>query len=563
MGRRWGAFAMLCACLGAAAPAAPQASGGPRFEIRAYVFDGATLIPQARLREATAPFTGPGRDFGDVQHALEAVEKLYAGSGYSAVQVLLPEQELERGEVRLRIVEARLGRVIVEGNRYFGEANIRASVPSLAPGEAPNIVAVGRNLRVANENPSKQATVLLRSGEQEATVDAVVRVSDEPPLRQSLTVDNTGTPETGWLRVGYGVQYANGADLDHVLTFQIVGAPYKSDDPNSFSGTPSDRVLIVGAGLRIPLYGLGDALDFTAGYSNVDSGVIGGDLFTVSGAGGLFSTRYTHYLDRRDDYDQRLALAWDIRGYHFKDVRSVATGEQLQPDITVRPLSLTYAGLLRHPDGETSLSFGVSRNLPGGRDGSPEDFCQLPPNAPHGVSRTDGMGNCPDPWYVLWRGTFSHLRALPGNWQFRFEASGQGTQDMLVAGEQFGIGGANSVRGFQERAVADDRGWQGTLELYTPEFGRALELGAARLRALAFYDWGAVRRNMPAPGDVAAQGIASAGIGLRLNRGNSVNARFDLAWVLDPGGVPGIPPDEGTYRARGQHMAHFALSVVF
>jgi len=564
LGRRWGAFGMLCACLLAAAPAAAQGTdGGPRFEIRTFVFDGATLLPPERLRAATAPFTGPDRDFGDVQRALEAVERLYREAGYSAVQVLLPEQALERGEIRLRVIEARLGRVLVEGNRYFSDDNIRASVPALVPGASPNIVEVGRNLRVANENPSKQATVLLRSGQEDATVDAVVRVIDEPPFRQSLTADTTGTPETGWLRVGYGLQYANGAGEDHVLTFQIVGAPYRNDDPDRLSAFPSEDVLIVGLGLHVPLYALGDALDFTAGYSNVDSGTIGGNLFTVSGAGGLFSARYTHYLDRRGDYDQRLALAWEHRGYHFKDVRSVATGEQLQPDITVRPLSLTYSGLLRGAEGETSLTIGVSRNIPGGPDGSPEDFCQLPPNAPYGVSRTDGMGNCPNPRYVLWRWTFNHLQALRGDWQFRFEYSGQSTQDMLVSGEQFGIGGANSVRGFQERAVADDRGYQSTLELYTPEFGGRIGLGSARVRALAFYDFGAVRRNDPAPGDVTAQSIGGVGVGLRLTRGNRLSARLDFAWVVDAGGVPGIPPDPGTYQARGDSRVHAAVSYVF
>ena len=39
--------------------------------------------------------------------------------------------------------------------------------------------SIARNLRVANENPAKQATVLLRSGREEATVDAVLRVVDE------------------------------------------------------------------------------------------------------------------------------------------------------------------------------------------------------------------------------------------------------------------------------------------------------------------------------------------------------------------------------------------------
>lgn len=562
MARRWGALGAFCVAMVAAAPAAAQGDAAPRFEIRRFVFDGATLVPQARLHQATAPFTGAARDFGDVQRALEAVERLYAEAGYSAVQVLLPEQELERGEVRLRVLEARLGRVLVEGNRHFDESNIRASVPALVPGQAPNILQVGRNLRVANESPAKQATVLLRSGGEETTVDAIVRVADEAPAKYSVTLDNSGTSETGRLRFGLGLQNANLAGGDEVLTLQYVGSPHDEDDTGDLALAPSKRVLIVGASLRIPLYARGDALDFTAGYSNVDSGTVG-NLYTVSGAGGLFSARFTHYLDRAGDYDQRVALSWDHRSYQFKDVRAIGSNEQLQPDITVRPLSLAYYGLLRRPQSETAASIGVSRNLPGGNDGSVEDFCQLPPNAPHGVSRSDGMGNCPDPFYVLWRWSINHSHSLAGDWQMRFGLNGQYTRDMLVSGEMFGLGGADSVRGFDERAIADDIGYRGTLELYSPDFSAWAGWTGARARALVFYDWGALRRNQPAPGDVVAQRIASVGVGLRITRGTRLSIRADWGWVVDEGGVPGLGTDPGTFKAYGEGRLHASVAYLF
>ncbi len=555
---------LLAACLCAAATAFAQApaDSAPRFEVRRYLFDGANLVPRAALEAATAPYTGSGKGFGDVQRALEAVERLYSESGYSAVQVLLPEQDLERGEVRLQVVEAKLGRVIVEGNKHFDQANIRASVPSLEAGGAPNIRAIGRNLRVANENPAKQATVLMRSGREDATVDAVVRVVDEPPSKFSVTLDNSGTSETGRVRLGLGYQNANLGNQDNVLTLQLVGAPYDSDDPEKLSVVPSNRVLIAGAGLRVPLYGLGDALDFTAGYSNVDSGTIGG-LFNVSGAGGIFGARYTQYLDRSGDYDHRIACAWDYRAYHNKDITQVGSATQLQPDITVHPISVTYHGLVRRQDSETGFSLGLARNIPFGNDGQPEDFCQLGPNPPHGFSRSDGMGNCPSPRYVVVRWSLNHNQALSGDWQVRVGMNGQVTQDMLVSGEQFGIGGADSVRGFQERAIADDKGYRGTLELYTPDFGGWTGVAGARARALFFYDWGGVKRNDPAPGDPTAQHIGSAGLGVRFSRGSSLSLRADIGWVLDEGGAPGLSGSSGTFQARGDTRLHASFTYIF
>jgi len=143
---------LASACALAQAPSKPDAS--PRFEIRRFVFEGAALVPSEQLEAATQGFTGPGRTFSDVQRALEAVERTYSEAGFSAVQVVLPEQELERGEIRFQIVEAKVGRVIVEGNKHFSEANVRASVPALTPGQAPSINQIARNLRVANESHS-------------------------------------------------------------------------------------------------------------------------------------------------------------------------------------------------------------------------------------------------------------------------------------------------------------------------------------------------------------------------------------------------------------------------
>src|SRR5262249_6209033 len=157
--------------------------------------------------------------------ALEALQLAYQKEGYGGVEIRLPEQELDKGEVKLRVVEPRIAKINVEGNEYFSEANIRRSVPTLREGETPNSRDIGINVRLANENPAKQAAVLLRASEREDQLDATIRVADVDPKRCSISLDNTGNKETHPLRLGLAFQHSNMFDRDHVMTLQYITAP--------------------------------------------------------------------------------------------------------------------------------------------------------------------------------------------------------------------------------------------------------------------------------------------------------------------------------------------------
>lgn len=525
-----------------AAPASVAPAGGPRFDIRRFQVEGATLVPRATIDATLAPFLGAGRDFGDVQKALEVLERLFVARGFASVQVLLPEQELEQGVVKFSVVEPKLAKITVEGNKAFSEANVRASLPALKEGSPPNSNAIAANLRLANENPAKATTVLLRAGAQDGEVDAVVRLVEDKSVRWNMVVDNTGAGNTGSYRIGAGVQVTNVRGTDHVFAAQAITSP---EERNKFRGYSRD-VAILGLQYRIPLYALGDSLDFTAGYSNVNSGVVQ-NIFNVSGKGSVYGVRYTANLAPVGPLEHRLILAWDWRIYE-NNVTPAGGGAQIIPDITVRPISLSYAGTLREQTAETSFFVSVNRNLPGGSFGGSREF-----DFSRGSSGT-GLVPSARPGYVIYRFGISHQRAFAGDWQARINVSGQHTTDMLVAGEQFGIGGANSVRGFSERQFANDRGYQANVEVYTPDLAATLNLGTGmRLRFLAFRDTGYVQRNQPIPGDTTRVTANGTGIGLRLSVGDKMTFRLDGAFADAPSntGNPLLPTQLKQFRMHG------------
>ena len=96
--------------------AAPASDDIVRFEISRFVVAGNTLLDPMEIERAVAPYAGPNRDFGDVQRALEALEALYHARGYNVVTVQLPEQELNGGVVRLKVLQTKIGSIKVGGN---------------------------------------------------------------------------------------------------------------------------------------------------------------------------------------------------------------------------------------------------------------------------------------------------------------------------------------------------------------------------------------------------------------------------------------------------------------
>jgi hemolysin activation/secretion protein len=483
------------------------------------------------------PFTGPDRTMADIRKAREALEAAFSRKGYGAVQVLLPEQEIARGEVVLRAIEARLGEVTVDGNRLFDEANIRASLPALRAGEAPNTAELADNLRLANENPAKQTAVTLRSGASDGQVDAVVRVADQSPHKFLVSLDNTGTPDTGDWRIGAGYQFANLWNRDHVVNMQYVTSPTHDDNPDMLGFPPNSNVRIFGGSYRIPLYDLGDSIDLLAGYANVNSGVVQ-NVFNISGAGRVYAVRYTWNLPRWRELEQRITFGGDVR-YYDNDVVPVGTTVGLVPDYVLHPVSATYSATWRGAESETSAYIGGFRNIPGGANGDQAQFDLVRPGA-----QDD---------YSLFRAGMNYLRSLPAGLQLRFNMSGQYTSEQLVPGEQFGIGGQDSVRGFLEREIINDKGFRGTAEVYSPDWGPRTTIANLRARLLAFYDWGRVRRNDPQPFDSPESNIGSAGVGLRVFHASNLSVRGDYARVLDGAGT----------RESGSWRGHLSLIYAF
>ncbi|MET0267005.1 MAG: ShlB/FhaC/HecB family hemolysin secretion/activation protein, partial [Duganella sp.] len=168
--------------------------------------------------------------------------------------------------------------------------------------------------------------------------------------------------------------------------------------------------------------------------------------------------------------------------------------------------------------GETGGQATLVRNIAGGSRGSQADFT---------LARTGATAD-----YTLLRLGASATQAIARDWLLRAIANGQYTRDALIPGEQFGAGGATSVRGFAEREVSNDKGVSLNLEAYTPNL---CATAGWNCRLLAFYDSAHVRRNRALPGELERTTLASAGLGARVLLSTYVSLQLDYGHVLRAG----------------------------
>ncbi len=526
---------LSCTCSGAPAQTVPVDTGGDasqQFVVRSVRIEGNSLLPESELAERVASLVGSERTAADLRQAAAAVQDAYRQAGYAGVVAFIPEQPVASGEIVIRVVEGKLAQVRITGNQGHDEANIRQSLPSLREGETPRVRAIDRDIQLANENPVKELRVALTAGARPGDVDASIEVAEESPLRVLIGFDNTGDPATGDYRLSIGFQHANLWNLDHIGTFQYQTSP-----------TDPSQVQIYSLGYRLPLYGHAATIDAFVAYSNVDNGTtttVAGPL-QFTGKGKIAGLRGNRYLERIGEYDHRLTLGLDWRDLQnncLLGAFGAAGCGTAGVSVAVLPLSLAYTGQVQTPETAWGFAGSLAENVGGS---SPEDFKAARPRA--------------EKYYSIARLSAFAGFVPPDRFGLQGRVSGQYSPDALVPVEQFGLGGASSVRGYREREVTGDNGFYANLEGLAPDLRQFIGFDKGILRPLVFFDWGRVSNHYrwPCAGTNTSCSLSSIGVGFRFAYGKNFSGRLDVAHTLE----------NGPQTSAGTNRGDIALNFVF
>ena len=450
------------------------------------------------------------------------------------VKVLIPTQEINRGEFRLAVLIGRYKELQFQGNRWFSRALLESKL-GIKPGDEVRLTTLEEAANWANTNPFRQVKMLVNDtqGEQ-GWIDLIVNVQEAMPVRAAFSYDNTGNALLGPNHYTASIQFGNLWGLDHQASYQFT----TSGDPRTYQAHSGDY--------RVPLP-WHHYLQFTGAYSTVTAEIAGGD-FALKGKSTLANLRYIAPVER-GVYSLEFSGGLDFKQTN-NDLEYGNQGSVFASKVDIFQLNLG-ATVVRH-DQVGAWVFGATLSL------SPGNLNARNSDATFAVARPNGYALLLDAngnqLYNINNGVLSpavtpigqsryaygtlsvqRLTKLPAGFQLFSRGQFQVSSANLISTEQMSLGGQGTVRGYDERITAGDEGYLLSHELQGPEWRTPLSVRGRKLppmqsRLIAFWDFGKVWAKHPL--GATEQPLMSVGLGVRCNAASNFNLAADYGWQL-------------------------------
>ena len=192
--------------LGLPEPSAPEfvpldlSKSETLFIIKRFALTGVNLVAVEDVDKALMPWLNREISFAELQKAMNAIESVYRDKGYLAQATLSP-QVLQDGVVRIEVLEAKLGSVIIEPAKEASRFNTNFASSYVTTinqsGEPVNIDRISRSLTILNEAPGVSAVSVLEAGENQGETNLRVTLTDTNWLMGRAEINNYGSRTTG------------------------------------------------------------------------------------------------------------------------------------------------------------------------------------------------------------------------------------------------------------------------------------------------------------------------------------------------------------------------------
>lgn len=453
----------------------------------------------------------------------KTISNYYRNVGHPFVVVQVPEQEVSGGVLLLYVLESRVGEVKVKGNKWTSSDRLREYF-RLKPDQAINEGHLMNDVHFVNRNPFRRINVIYAPGTEPGTTDVILNAEEERSFRVYAGVDNTGVDPVGRGRYRVGFNWGNAFGLDHIMAYQYTMAL----DVKLFYAHTAEYIA------PLPWKHI---LDIYGGYSHVEPKKTAA-IQRNTGWSMQTSLRYTIPLKVYQYFEHEISA-----GFDFKRTNNTFEFSEDFPlfgnNVNLTQFLFSYTGTYDRKnyrfdyDGHVYCSPGKWL-----ADQSNEAYSSLRPGAKN--------------HWVYFRGSVAYLQRLPKSFSISLVGRGQISSQNLLPSEQFGLGGYDTVRGYEQRELNKDGAILVTMEGRSPSLS-ILKNKRDALQFLLFIDYGWGDDHNAIPTGKKAEYLLGAGPGIRYSIAPYLNARLD--W--------GIKLHKKAAYGGGNTMIHFGLTAAF
>lgn len=470
-----------------------------------------SVMTQPEFKKMMKAYIGKPVSMVSLDMMTREIVLYYRKQGVPVVDVILPEQDITNAVIQVVVLEGKLGKVSVSGNKHFKASRIANQI-RLQPGDRIEASPLLADIDWINENPFLNVSPIFSPGKEPYTTDLILKAEDTVPWRAYLGYEDSGNDLTGEDRYLLGLNWGNAFNVGHQLNYQLTMAGnYQQLNAHSLS-------------YIIPLEWR-HKLSFSMNYT--DTSVKTGP-FTIDGESAEIGMRYNVPLEGSDRLTHSLYTGIDWK--KSKNALEFGLVPASGATTEVGQFVIGYKREYRDDHGYTGLDASLVYS-PGGIFSGSND-------TDYNSSRAGAESS-----YKYFKLRANRINKLPMGMSLDSELTFQWSGDRLLSSEQLSAGGYASVRGYDEREFNfTDSGFISRNELRFPSFSTGISKELKdEWQFLIFSDFAWVRSHqgqvLRANGTSADNGYMwSVGPGLRLKVGEHFTMRADYGIQLKDAG---------------------------
>lgn len=490
---------------------------------KGITIEGLPILKDPALIRKLQPFIGRSFSQATMQSITSVISTWYRDHNHPFVDVSFPDQDISSFKVQAVVTESRLGHVRVKGNGWFSAWLLRSDI-SLEPGDQIDVKKLDDDLAWINQNTYRQVQVVAEKSDTAGETDLVLQTTDRFPWRFAAGYDNTGTPVTGRGRWSLNIDWGDAFLLDEDLSYQFSSSDAFWIHPQWVPVSEHDATFQGHqASWSIPLPWR-DRLVLSGNYDEQRPDL--GPFFTQLGTSWQTSARYVIDFATSDTLSQEVQFGFDYKRTNNNLAFGGTSISKTPTEIDQFPV--TYNAVVNDPLGRT-VFFDEVVYSPGGLTAQNTNAAFQPSKSQIGVPYARAQ-------YVYGDADVTRVTRLPFNASWIVRLQSQLSNSNVLQSEQLGLGGVESVRGYDERAASGSMGILVSNEVRSPPVGIIDNLlGTStgdQIQFDAFMDYGHVWETVVSQGAVNSATLASFGAGVHYVISRYVDVRFEYGWQL-------------------------------